>query len=284
MIAALKTELSKALCNPWFIGALVVGTALACLSAHENIGAFFQSKPFSNLPGKFYSPFLDSAYVAWMSVEGITAAGTLFYKLAPFLATLPFSWSLASERASGYANAAFTRIERSTYLKAKCAACFISGGLVVVIPQAVNLVILACFMPMCTPVITDALHIGISHSSLFSFLFYNMPPAYVAAYLALDFILCGLWATFVLLLGYLVKKPTALLSAPYLFLLVAQFVNEKIFVAMGDLAGRQFSLFENLKAATDAYTQSWSIIIPEAALLALCCLALFVIFSKGDEL
>ena len=279
-----KIELSKAVRSPWFFIALLVGLALAVASATGSIDRYWSRIGLNHIDEKYYAPFLDNAYRMWMSVDHRTPSSTLFYKLAPLLAALPCGWSIASERKSGYFSQICVAIPKGKYICAKCIAAFVVGGLVVAIPQLVNFLAVCCFVPMVTPVVTDAMYSGIFFDNLFSYLFYNNPNIYVVAYVLLDFVLCGLWSAFVLVLGCAVKSPIVLLTGSYLSLVLLQFLNERIFLAMGGVKGIQMSLFENLQAHTNMYVQSWDVIIVEGLILVSAMALLAFRLSKSDEL
>ncbi len=283
----LKMELRKAIANPYFIVALGIGLFLCCAEAVEVMGrdSFFQylDEMAAGEGDVFISPASYSCFISWMSVGGDTVWCPIFYQTAPLLAVAPFGWSLASERRSGYVGQIYTRTRRRQYLVAKAVAAFAAGGTVVVVPQLVNLALAATTAPAIAPEVFDVITTGIYHDNLWASWFYEAPGIYVAAYCMLDFVLCGAWAAFVLLLGCLTVNRVAVLTIPYVAIYAVQFLNERIFLALGGIRGFQLSLFENLRAYTTQYVQNGWIIAGEVLLLAGACLLLMRVGCRRDE-
>ena len=278
----LSVELNKAFCNKWFVVALMVGIVLAAISACSQIERYLQYVSLNFNEAKYYPPHLYNCFGMWMSVEFVNPTSLLFYRLAPLLATVPFSWSIGEELRCGYSAQIRARVSSSSCIASKLAASFVVGGVVIVVPQLLNIAMIACFVPAYTPEITDAMYLGIFHDNLFSGLFYARPVLYVAAYCILDFLLCGLWAAAVSCFSFFARNRVLTLSVPYVMLVVVQVVNERIFLMLGGIKGMQLSLFENLRAATSMYVQSWDVIIAEFALLMLYVVVCALVMRKSD--
>lgn len=282
----LKMELRKAIANPYFIAALGIGLFLCCAEAAEVMGR----DPFLQYLDEmavgendvFISAASYSCFISWISVGGDTVWCFMFYRIAPLLAVVPFGRSLASERRIGYVDQVYTRTERVRYLAAKALAAFVAGGTVIVVPQLVNLALVATTAPAVVPEVFDAITTGIYHDNLWASWFYEAPGAYVAAYCALDFVLCGIWAAFVTLLGCLTVNRVAVLTIPYVAIYGVQFLNERIFLALGGIRGFQLSLFENLRAYTTQYVQNGWIIAGEILLLTGACFLLMRVGCRRD--
>lgn len=268
MIALLRMELSKAMKNKWFFIALSVGVAFSLVSAAQYIIPQMTSQ-FTPSPDKFYNYTAESCFTAWMSLSQ-GAVPLLFYQIAPLLAVLPYVWSLRSELKDGYIAQVYARTHRECYLIAKYVAVCCSAGVVAVAPQVLNFVLLACFFPAYVPTIDGAMYTTVFWDSIGSWLFYNVPLAYVGWYCVIDFGLCGFWAGFVLALSCLIRNRVVVLVVPYLSLLLVQFVNEKIFLALGGLNGLDVSLFENLRGGAASYLQNGWVILA-------MCLAFFAL-------
>lgn len=285
MSALIRLELRKALRNKWFAVALGIGVALALASALLILVPYLQGLQVPMKEGLYISPSIQSSFCFWMNVELQTPTSPLFYRLAPLLAVIPFAWSLQAEMRSGYINQLYTKVPRGKYLCAKGCATFIAGGLIGAVPQIVNFAVLAAFVPGRLPNILDSLYIGMGSDNLWAWAFFNLPLLFVALYCALGFVLCGLWALFVLSLSSLTRNRVVLLAAPYLALLIVQFANERVFVSLlGGIRGIQLSLFENLHAMSQPYFSDGRIIAVEALVLLLAALALFALRRKRDVL
>ncbi len=154
----------------------------------------------------------------------------------------------------------------------------------IALPLVVNFFTIAGFFPAYTPEVYDAMYNGIFDDNLWSYYFYNAPVVYVLLYLVLDFVLCGLWATFTMLVAVVCRNRVVSLTTPYLCLLVLQFINERIFLALGGIRGFQLSLFENLRAFTANYVQNGWIILGEGTVLVLAAAILMATFLRKDIL
>ncbi len=285
MKALLRAEVRKAFMNRWCVFAFAVGTVLALVSAAGSLVDYFDYLAIlPKLEDKYANPYLYSCYVYWMSVDPTQTSTWLFYRLAPLLAVFPYSWSLGWERNSHYVDQLYIRQERKKILLSKYLVAFLVGGAVVLLPQVVNFMALACFVPAYTPEVFDALYSGIFYDNLFSELFYTMPLAYVGSFCLISFTLCGLWSGFVLGISAFVDNRVAVLVAPYLVLLVMQFLNERVFSALGGIRGVQLSLFENLHAGTIGYVQNGWFMCAEAFLLLVASAVLLACFERRDRL
>ena len=175
MFTCLQIELSKAFRNGWFVVALIIGCVfgLGCAALYAIPSVF---STFVPNPDKFYHPTSQSCFNAWISVD-TTSWALLFYQVIPLLCVIPYAWSFASERKNGYISHAYTRVGRGDYFFAKYIAVFLSAGAIAVLPQVLNLVMLACFFPGYVPSIQDANYYApVFWQSIGSILFYNAPP------------------------------------------------------------------------------------------------------------
>lgn len=275
----LKMEFEKACRNVWFALALVIGCVLAVYNALQ----YIPTDTFTPSPDKFYYPTSQGCVQAWMSINTSSVA-LLFYQILPLLAVAPYAWSFASELKDGYICQVYTRTARLRYVFAKYVATMCSAGLVAVVPQLLNFIVLACLFPLYTPVIADSMYLGIFGQSIGSWLFYNVPLGYVALYCGIDFAMCGLWAGFTLSLSFLVRNRVALLVAPYAGLMVVQFVNERLFLALGGIRGIPLSFFENLYGGAHMYAQNGWIILGECVVLAVASIAIIATCWRRDPL
>lgn len=287
MWVLLKAELNKGLKNKWMLLSLFLGCALAVISAVANIEEcqryFTLFAPAIN--EKYIGPSIYSCYADWMSVDGYQTPTWLFYRLAPLLACLPYSWTFGKELSTHYFDQLSIRAKRRDILFAKFIAAFLAGAIVVLAPQLLNFLVLACFEPAITPNIVDSMYIGIFEENLFSDVFYTNPLLYVFMYSFLSATLCGLWAVLVLGISGVARSKVVSTVAPYIGLLIVQFLNENIFVSLlGGIRGVQLSLFENLRAMTGMYIQNGWFILAEAILMFLASVLLLRRHVKRDLL
>lgn len=287
MQALLRTEVKKGFKNKWMLLSLFFGCVLAIISAVGNIEEcqryFAEFASYAN--EKYIGPSVYSCYADWMSVDGYQTPTWLFYRLVPLLACLPYSWTLGRELSTHYFDQLCIRAKRGAIIAAKIIVAFSTGMVVALVPQLLNFLILACFEPAITPNIVDSMYIGIFEENLFSGVFYASPLLYVFMYSFMSAGLCGLWAVFVLGISGVARSKVVSVVAPYIGLLIVQFLNENIFVTLlGGVRGVQLSLFENLRAMTGMYIQNGWFILAEAALMLLAGVLLLGRHIKRDLL
>lgn len=284
MKGLLRVEMRRALTNRWFAFSLVVLTALAVASAIPRI-----LYVTSNLDVVVY-PYLDtsywyvsaySSYRSWIAVNRMATPIEAFFILVPLLVLMGYSWSVASDHRSGYAEHLLARSSKSSWYSARYAAVFVSGGLLVALPMLVNFLLLALFTPSWQPSVVDMTYMGVSSAenraddALFTDTLFVNAPLYVAARTALDFALCGAWCVSVLAVSLFVRNRVALIAVPYLALLLVKHLGQRLYVVMrtngADGFGRSFTLFDQLRASPDGfYCPGW---------LTLACLAAMLAFS-----
>ena len=282
MLRLVRIECSKALKNRWFHIALGIACALALISAIGNI-AFHQANGVTQLyEHKYVSPSPDSCYRYWISLDFLQPTSTLLYQLLPLLAVIPHAWSLGAELKSGYIAQTYSRTSRRRYAVAKHLSCAASASLIAIVPIALNFILLACFIPAYQPDVYEVIYLGVYEDMLWSELFYTQPVVYIILYTILPGIICALWAGFVMALSYFVGNRVILIAAPYLFLFIVQFINDRIFLAAGNLTGFQLGLGNNMRAGTDVHLQVGWVIALECAMLALGAIALIAVGNKKD--
>lgn len=287
MSGLLISELGKAFKNKWFLLALLVGCALACIAAQHSIQEYLQyyDNVWQMRDEYVYGDSLYSCYVKWMSVYGLDKYVNIFYSLAPLLACVPYSWTLGREVYTHYVDQLFARCSRGKVLFAKVIAAFSVGFVVVVVPQLVNFLATACFIPATTPSVLDQTYNFITDQNLLASLFYTHPLIYTIVYLLISGTLCGLWSAFVLCFsGFALSRVVSIL-VPYLSLIVVQFLNVNVFSSLlGGVMGMQLSLFENIRAFTLSYEQDGRIIIGEGLLLLALTAVLSLRKARKDSL
>ncbi|WP_058270893.1 hypothetical protein [Olsenella massiliensis] len=276
-------ELRKALRNPWLAIALTIALGLAVASAAGNI-IYFLDNPIALYPHKFIPFTIGNCFKYWVSLDFIQPSSTLLFQLMPVLAVIPYAWSYRSELQSGYANQLMSRDRRERVLAAKALAVFVSGALVAVIPLVVNFLLLACFIPAYLPDVVGVLYNAVYSQDLWAWFFYNLPVVYVVLFTLLAGVLSGLWATFVHALSFVVENRVVLLIAPQLGLLGLQFVNDKIYYALGTICGVQLGLGQNMRAIAETYLQSPQVIFGEGALMLLVALVMTMCQVRRDVL
>ncbi len=227
----IKVELRKSLTSTTFKIAVLLGLFLSVAAAIDAISKEFYvweiwDKYWINPDGSMNKDPLipvSTLYKAWLG--GNRSPFSLgFYYLLPLLSTLPFSWSLASEKVSGYRKQIIVRCGRMKYYFAKGLSAFASGSLAVLIPLIINYIIVACFVPARLPDPHYCIYYGVDMQSFCSMLFYTRPLLYDIMIILIDSVFAGLWAVFCLSLGFFVKRSATVIIVPYIALLVYAFI------------------------------------------------------------
>lgn len=220
-----------------------------------------------------------------MPVEGTASVPALFFLVAPLVVALAYSRSLCSELRGGRALQAIVRTSRTRCYGVKALVAFVAGGLAVAVSLAVNFAILACFLPLYTPDVGDILYTGASSDAVMSGLFYTAPAAYVALRLLLDFVLASLWAMAVLGVSTILRNPVALIVLPYMAVLVAKYVTERLYILMPDIVWRQsIALIDLLRARGDAFHYGWEAVAVAALAMPLLAVAPTLLPKGRDAL
>lgn len=211
-------EARKAIFNRWFALAFAAGYFLACASAAGNIAVYAESL---NLILEWWGTgdaglSASSCFRFIMTSDYIQGSTDLFYALLPLLAALPYSWSLCAEKKRGYLNIAFVKATRGRYVGAKTLAAACAGGIAVVGPLLLNIMLCACFIPAYAPDVTTVFNTGIYDSVMGSELYYNAPIFFVTLYVVLTALFAASWAALALLVGGYVSDSVRLIAGMFL--------------------------------------------------------------------
>lgn len=221
----LQIEIRKSFRNKFFYSAMGISVAIAVISAVQSIHShqmYMQLEETFN-PG-MHAYKGASLYNSWLGAEGGFLTH-LFYFLVFLLCTIPYSWSLCTEKKSGYISQGITRVSRGEYYRAKYVAAFLVGGSVAAVPMIMNLFICALFIPTYKLDQLNDLFIGVPQQFLWSSVLYKTPLLYVLLYIMLSFLFTGLWATIGISLAFWVKNKLGILVAPFLFLIFVQVLS-----------------------------------------------------------
>lgn len=212
----LKIELTRALKSKTMLLSLIIGTLITL--SHVLIYII----PVSNFIDQalsynkaMYS--VPSVFAGWIGNAGYSMQSFLFYMLLPILVTIPFGDSFFADNKSGYIKNVLIRVKKKKYYLSKYIATFISGGLVIVIPLLINLIVSSMFLPSHLPQVISGYPIGAA--SMWSKIFYTHPYVYIFSYLLIDFIFSGLIATIALSISLISEYRFSVVFMPFLIYL-----------------------------------------------------------------
>lgn len=155
----------------------------------------------------------DSLYWEWICGNTYNPEGFLYFLILPLLAVLPYSISFFNDKENGYIRQVYMRAERRTYLMAKSAAVFLTGGFVVTVPLLINFMICAMFLPALT---MQGLYGKMIYAAVLWYrIFEQYPLAYVMIFLGLDFVFAGLVACLPLFFSFYSEKRYVILLMPF---------------------------------------------------------------------
>lgn len=164
-------------------------------------------------------------YKWWLGADGISMGHTLFYTLLPLLACIPYGWSHSIEQKSGYTKNVVVKTGKLQYYLAKYVASFLAGGLVVLIPLALNFLMMGCVIPAVKPSIVWIMYYGISRGSMWSQIFYGNPLLFVLLCMLLNFIFAGLFSTLSFWVSVYMKNWIAAVLIPVLGLFAIDYIK-----------------------------------------------------------
>lgn len=222
----LSMELKKAFYNRKFLFALLVALFLVIFSGAMQVQGYWHRTGFMNKPEyqnvavweKDYHLSAETMADFWIGMDFSTWCGTAFFFLLPLLAVVPYGDSLHREYKSGYLHSILPQISQKRYFMAKFLAAFLSGGVVVVLPMIINILFVACFVPLRLPSVLEVIYNGVYGFGLWAELFYTQPVIYILLYLLLDFLFAGAIATIPMAL-YKLKKQGLVLTIPFVTLM-----------------------------------------------------------------
>jgi hypothetical protein len=230
-----RLELGKAFKNWRFLLSILIGCALNIGSAVIRIQSYYSdSSYFQKIAsaGIISNPVVEaeSFYNRWIGADAYTLFATLFFYLAPLLCTIPFAWSYCQERNRYYERNMVVRCGRYRYYSAKWIATFCAGGLAVLIPVLLNILVVSMFVPARTPSIDYVIYsYGIYYPELGSKLLYTMPALYVCMRLLIIFVFCGLLAVLGMSIAYITKNQVAVLITSFFICVALQFIEGGVF-------------------------------------------------------
>ena len=196
MKVMIKTELERAF-KSWSLWlALIIGMGLSIAQIITRIIPAAMNPLMGYMPDNA-TLMPISAFQVWIG-NGVSFEYSLFIRLIPILAAMPYAVTYLSDIKSGIIKNYVTRTAKFNYLAAKYIAVFVTGGVVVVMPFAT------------------------SPKSIWSAIFYTHPHIYMIMYMILLFVCGGLMATIALIVSNIVNNRFVAMLAPYI---ITEFAN-----------------------------------------------------------
>ena len=167
----------------------------------------------------------------------------LYVMIMPLLATFAYSTSIVSDIKTGYIKNIYIRTKKINYLVSKCIVSHIAGGMVVVIPIIVNLLLTSMVLPSVKP---EAV-LGIYEPGGYAFLSeiaYTHPYIYIFIFLIIIFLYSGIFTSCSLLVAEF--APVSFIAAIFPFVF-----NYFCYVLMGSFG---LGLYNPMRIMTIGYS------------------------------
>jgi hypothetical protein len=282
----LKLELRKAFFNKFFFIALIILIIPCILSLLYNVDIFNKDIENMNRMGKImntkYNPDLGGGTIFnfWIGNEARSLGSTIFFYIFPLVVAIPYGWSYCSELKCGYVKNMVIRCGRKNYYLSKYIATFLSGGLVMIIPLIINIMLIACFIPARIPDVVSAVYTGIFPEDLMAELYYSKPFLYLAFYLLIDFFFCGLIATLSFAITTFTKSRVVVTLFPFAIILGFHY----FFGAFAFDLGKELSPLNFLKPLCWEFPATWEVILIEGGILFLITFSLTFLKGRKKEI
>lgn len=269
MKSCLKTEIWKAFHNWFFWSAVLIGTVFALLDVVEywkisrelierNLGRSLPVHPF----------IATSVAQRFMVITGtLTTGSRIFYTVWPVLAALPFGWSYWKEKESGVFDQIVIRAGRKQYLMAKLTAIFISGGLALMIPVTVNLLVVAQLYATVRPDVLAQVDM-VSNGYFLSELFYSHPFWFCLIWCGMTFLWGGVTSCLCFLVGHKPKFMVISMLTPLVFYTLIEMATSLLYSPRNI----ETSPLHLVNTGTFSPNPGW-VIFPEMAILLLIACA-----------
>lgn len=262
MKECIRIELHKAIVNKWFLLCIAIGCSLSAINIMYNARAVVQCT--NQLVGLLSDGYaLSNSYEGfslfrlWIGVNITSISNSIYYLIWPILAAMPYGYSYAKDRCSGYYNQIATRVNRHIYFASKYLALFISGGLTLFIPVTIDLLANALVCPMCIPDVTLSF-LPITNITFLSQLYYTYPWIYALLWCAIDFLWGGIAACMCFFVGSRMRFQVMVVLSPFILLVLT---DSLLAIICNYLQIKQpFSMLALPQAATATLNPEWAVL------------------------
>ena len=208
----IKIEYERAIRSKTLWVALIIGLIISI--AQFIVEVIPEAKdPLQFFQGTFQC-YPKSVFNYWLGGSFADAYATTFLTILPVLATLAHGITYYMDIKSGYIKNIYTRTTKKNYLVAKYTVTFISGGIVVIIPWLVNLLLSACVLPSLVPVGNGTF--ALSGSRMLDKVYYTHPYIYIMIFIVIYFLYAGVFSTVALAAVYAIENVFLLTLVPFI--------------------------------------------------------------------
>lgn len=214
----IKMEWNRAVHGWGFRLSLLFGIAIAAIHFAVMIW------PVRNMIWPPKASYPTGVFERWMGADGASVYGTLYYFIMPILAAIPYAGSYKEDLKSGYLKNIVLRAGRKNYLAAKFLVCFLTAGIVSVLPLIINFLLTATVLPALLPQ-ASTFYYPLFGFSMWADLFYAHPYFYLLAYACLNFVFWGMLATLSLSAAHMCENLFVTVLVPFIVCISLLAVN-----------------------------------------------------------
>lgn len=207
-------ELKRAVYSRGFWISLIIGLSISIIHIiHNLVGVVgYWNQADEVWINSFIYP--ETVFSHWIGGNTYNIEGFLYFMIFPILAVLPCSAGFYDEIKDGYFKQVFTRCCRSDFLISKYLVTFLMGGIVIVVPLILNLMICMTMLQSLVP--QEIAGKLVNASVLWYGIYETHPYMYLLIFFVLEFVFGGMMACLSLMLTWFSDKKIVALLFPFL--------------------------------------------------------------------
>lgn len=209
MFNIIKIEMDRAFRNTKMYLALFIGCMVSVAHVLIEVVPVLKYQEKDN-----FTMFPHTSYEHYMGTSA-QMISLYFYMLAIILAAVPYATTAYTDRKTGYIKNIFTRTEKKNYYIAKYITAFLSAGVVAVVPQILDFIIVSLILPTIQPY-PGIGYVGLFMENMWSEIYYDNAFIYIVMYWVLDFVIYGLINTISISAMWLVSGKIVFLLLPFI--------------------------------------------------------------------
>ncbi|MGW5983713.1 membrane-spanning protein [Bacillus mycoides] len=201
-----KIEFERAFKRGSFLLVLCVGCLIAILDVLENNVIKLSGKDFWDYPLGTYN---------WWFMYNINMYISLFTIVFPLLASIAYSDSYVEDIKSGFIKNILVRYSKTKYLITRFLINFVLGGIVVITPLLINLLLYTIMIPSIEPNAFLGANI-VSDRGFLPELYFNHPNLHITFRIFICFLFGGVFASIGLACSIIVQNRYAVVIIPFI--------------------------------------------------------------------
>ncbi len=201
----LRIEFERAIRRNSFRIALIIGILIGTLEVISN--------PVIRYSGIDFYDYSIGVYSNWIMYDIDMYKGIL-YIIFPILASIGYCDAYVEDIKSGFIKNILVRYKKSRYLVVRFLVTFIIGGVLVVVPLIINLILYLTLIPAIQPNIFWGSNL-VSAKGFLPDIYFNYPMLHVAVKTVIFFLYGGVFATIGLCFSTLVKNRYVVTIIPF---------------------------------------------------------------------